>query len=235
MPRERLMRLRDWLSFMPPLESVARSLVLDHLVSYNPINSAIWHLNKKDSLILLASYGDHHRYVGQIIPGTVWRNDSKDAPFNVTAALQEPVTWYEKNTQVVFSLFAQGLLIGFLVLGFAESVEDPTGFVTFAEEIASQISLYLALRFYETLGLHNEAATLNGVAAAGRKNAMPLLTKRQILILSGIAEKKTNHAIAIDLGYSVSTIRHETMRIFEAMEVSDRYEAVVRANDLGIT
>jgi DNA-binding NarL/FixJ family response regulator len=36
---------------------------------------------------------------------------------------------------------------------------------------------------------------------------------------------KTNHELSVLLGFSVSTIRHETMAIFKTLGVSDRKEA----------
>ena len=51
------------------------------------------------------------------------------------------------------------------------------------------------------------------------------LTPRQILILTGMVEGKTNHELSLDLGFSVSTIRHETMAIYKELGVSDRKEA----------
>jgi DNA-binding NarL/FixJ family response regulator len=55
------------------------------------------------------------------------------------------------------------------------------------------------------------------------------LSQRQILILRGMVEGKTNHELATELGFSVSTIRHETMRIYQALSVSDRKEAAKKA------
>ncbi len=55
------------------------------------------------------------------------------------------------------------------------------------------------------------------------------LSQRQILILRGMVEGKTNHELATEMGFSVSTIRHETMRIYQALAVSDRKEAAKKA------
>ena len=60
------------------------------------------------------------------------------------------------------------------------------------------------------------------------------LSQRQILILRGMVEGKTNHELATELGFSVSTIRHETMRIYQALSVSDRKEAAKKALMLSI-
>ena len=51
------------------------------------------------------------------------------------------------------------------------------------------------------------------------------LTDRQIEILSHISEKKTNIEIADIMGYSESTIRQETIRIFDKLQLSGRNEA----------
>jgi DNA-binding NarL/FixJ family response regulator len=51
------------------------------------------------------------------------------------------------------------------------------------------------------------------------------LTPRQRLVLAGFVEGKTNHEMATELGFSISTIRHETMAIFKALGASDRKEA----------
>ena len=45
----------------------------------------------------------------------------------------------------------------------------------------------------------------------------------------GMVEGKTNHELATEMGFSVSTIRHETMRIYQALAVSDRKEAAKKA------
>ena len=51
------------------------------------------------------------------------------------------------------------------------------------------------------------------------------LTDRQVQILAYIAEKKTNIEIADIMGYSESTIRQETIRIFDKLKVNGRNEA----------
>lgn len=51
------------------------------------------------------------------------------------------------------------------------------------------------------------------------------LSDRQLQILAYIAEKKTNIEIADLMGYSESTIRQETIRIFDKLKVSGRNEA----------
>jgi hypothetical protein len=51
------------------------------------------------------------------------------------------------------------------------------------------------------------------------------LTERQMIVLDLVSNGFTNHAIADQLGYSVSTVRHETIKIFAALQRSSRREA----------
>ncbi len=57
------------------------------------------------------------------------------------------------------------------------------------------------------------------------------LTSRQRQVLIGFIEGKTNHELAVDLGFSISTIRHETMAIFKLLGASDRKEAAKIAQE----
>lgn len=57
------------------------------------------------------------------------------------------------------------------------------------------------------------------------------LTPRQRLVLQGFIEGRTNHELSLELGFSISTIRHETMSIFKALGASDRKEAAKIAQE----
>ena len=60
------------------------------------------------------------------------------------------------------------------------------------------------------------------------------LTPRQRQVLAGFIEGKTNHEMAMELGFSISTIRHETMAIFKTLGASDRKEAAKIAQQHGL-
>jgi DNA-binding CsgD family transcriptional regulator len=74
-------------------------------------------------------------------------------------------------------------------------------------------------------------AIQNEKLGQGATNGLSI-TPRQAQILQGMVEGKTNHELATDLGFSVSTIRHETMAIFRALGVSDRKEAAKAAQQM---
>jgi DNA-binding NarL/FixJ family response regulator len=123
------------------------------------------------------------------------------------------------------------MLIGFLTLRFPEAVDDKDNLGSEIEEFSMLISLYVALKFWESVNQNGFSSNNWGTHS---RNGNPDLTERQRVVLAGIVMKKTNNAIASELGYSISTIRHETMRIFEILGVSNRVEAASYATTLGL-
>lgn len=68
-----------------------------------------------------------------------------------------------------------------------------------------------------------------------RRNAGILhVTQRQQQILRLVEVGKSNTAIALALGYSVSTIKQELQKVMRNMGVSDRVDAANRARSLGL-
>lgn len=224
-------RMQEWLTFFPPLDKVARSLVLDYFLAYGPIESGIWHLNGRDALTCLAVYGPSDVIVGVPIPGNIWRHSSEAQLLASHPSTKKNATWAECGCHAVVNLYAQSMPIGFLTLRFPDSVEDREQVSTEIEEFSILISLYLALRFGDAIN-HSDL-TPHGRSWPSH-DGKPILTERQRVILAGIVMKKTNNTIASEMGYSVSTIRHETMRIFEILGVSNRVEAASYATTLGL-
>jgi DNA-binding NarL/FixJ family response regulator len=60
------------------------------------------------------------------------------------------------------------------------------------------------------------------------------LTQREVEVLRLIAQGRTNRQIAGSLFVSVSTTKKHVQRIFSKLEVSDRTQAAVKANVLGL-
>lgn len=56
-----------------------------------------------------------------------------------------------------------------------------------------------------------------------------MMTRLQILVSLDFPIGKTNHELATEIDFSVATIRHETMRIYQALSVSNRKEAAKKA------
>lgn len=223
-----------WLTYLPSLERVTRALVLDYLSPFNPVQASIFHLNKDDSLTRLANYGAKELRVEESIPSSSWRTATDASPLNLGTSPSSAMIWSDENKQVMIKIYAQGMLIGFLVLNFANSITDLDQFVTEALELSRHISLYIASRFLEKLEADESLAEAANHASDKGKIGLPSFSQRQKAILFGMAKKKTNNVLAREMGFSVSTIRHETSRIFHALEVSDRHEAVDKARSLGL-
>ena len=121
----------------------------------------------------------------------------------------------------------RGVLQGHLVMNFHKPVNDGDKHRT-AEAIDA---LCTPLARYLSFMSRPVGVGLGGVTLPidGRDSANTQLSQRQILILRGMVEGKTNHELATELGFSVSTVRHETMRIYQALAVSDRKEAAKKA------
>ncbi len=96
-------------------------------------------------------------------------------------------------------------------------------------DLCIPLALYLSF-------LHQRSSGISGsnFPTESRETGAGQLSQRQILILRGMVEGKTNHELATELGFSVSTIRHETMRIYQALAVSDRKEAAKKALALSL-
>jgi DNA-binding NarL/FixJ family response regulator len=126
----------------------------------------------------------------------------------------------------MFSLRHHGGIQGHLVIRFSNPIQDRASVEEIVLDYAIPLSLYLSL-----IG---EGAKSNVVAPSRDDTGADQLTARQLSILSGMVEGKTNHELATELGFSVSTIRHETMRIYQALAVSDRKEAARKALTLAL-
>lgn len=224
-------RMLEWLTFLPSLDKVAQSLVLDFLLSYGPIESAIWHLSDRDFLTCLAVYGSGDVIVGVPMPGSIWRNAPEIPLLTAQSNSTKSAAWCECGRDTVVNLYAKNVLIGFLTLRFPHSVENKDQLNTEFEEFSMLIALYMTLRFWES---SNQLGTSTNGRPQNSRKGNSELTERQRIVLEGIVKKKTNNAIAAELGYSVSTIRHETMRIFEILGVSNRVEAASHATTMGL-
>jgi DNA-binding NarL/FixJ family response regulator len=115
---------------------------------------------------------------------------------------------------------------GHLVIRFSTPVVDTKRVEEVVLDYAIPTSLYLS--FSQDVRLRSHQLSNGGDTGAAQ------LTQRQLSILSGMVEGKTNHELATELGFSVSTIRHETMRIYQALAVSDRKEAAKKALTLSL-
>ena len=149
-----------------------------------------------------------------------WENDEALIALGKNAA-----PWNPSRNLLMIQLRERGAVHGYLVLRFSNPVQDTESVEEVARNYAVALGLYLSLSHEPRSGSPRNIIERTDTGS-------DQLTPRQISILRGMVEGKTNHELANELGFSVSTIRHETMRIYQALAVSDRKEAAKKAISL---
>ena len=217
----------EWLSYHPTTEEISRALATDYLAEFAVRSLRFGRLNSDDSITNLGQYGfpDADEYRNRNIPSQEWRGFKSAEMAIISGASKEK--WTTDSTTYVNTLRDRGVLQGHLIVNFHKPVSDADKHRT-AEAIDD---LCVPLALYLSFMSRPVGVGLGGVTLPidGRDTANNQLSQRQILILRGMVEGKTNHELATELGFSVSTVRHETMRIYQALGVSDRKEAAKKA------
>ena len=218
----------SWLANKPTADEICRALVTDYLKTYGACCARLGRLNKDDSYHYLGQYGFELPETGKLVPSQVWRH-MYEVEVNQIAAGNQPGPWVKNKDQVLIELRGRGTIYGWMNIKFSRSLNDEerAKFEKDVRVFSISISLFLSLTHPQDFSSEKELESEKGIPS------VDALTKRQLNILKGMVEGKTNHDLATQLGYSVSTIRHETMRIYQALAVSDRREAAQRALEYG--
>ena len=148
----------------------------------------------------------------------VWIADSADWEEQYPHLMHYPGS-DKLKTLINAPLYLTGSPIG--VLGIMCGIEHKATSeeIAFVDIVAGLVSLHISKAQSRKLELEERSA---------------YLTKRQVTILEMISRQMTNMQIARELGYSESTIRHETMRIYELLQASGRRDAVGIARKLSL-
>ena len=225
-------RFVEWLSYHPTTEEIARALATEYLSEFSVLGLRFGRINNDDSITNLGQFGfpDSENIRGRNIPSQEWRSGTSAEIAIISGTSKEK--WTPDCTIYVATLRDRGVIQGHLTVQFHKAISESQKSHTSEaiEDLCVPLSLYLSF-------VANPYGNLGGVtplSADDRDAGAAQLTKRQILILRGMVEGKTNHELAIEMGFSVSTIRHETMRIYQALSVSDRKEAAKKALTLSL-
>lgn len=216
--------LIEWLSYHPTPDEISRALVLDHLAPLKACCARIGLYNPDDSLTYAGEYGFDDGRKGKTFTSAEWRSWEDDAAD--IALGRNKSNWSDDKKLLIFQLRHRGAIQGHLMIRFSESVTQIEKIEEVVLDYAVPISLYLSL--------NHEGRKQSGGSSDREDTGATQLTARQLSILGGMVEGKTNHELATELGFSVSTIRHETMRIYQALSVSDRKEAAKKALALAL-
>jgi len=225
-------RFIEWLSYHPNTEEIARALATEYLAEFPVLGVRFGRVNNDDSITVLGQYGyaDADLYRNRNIPSEEWRSiDAEDVRI-ITG--ESKLHWTSDSTMHISSLRDRGVIQGYMIIQFHNPVSeaDKHRIAEAIDDLSVPLALYLS---FLTRPIGNSAGGIF-LPSDSRDAGNAQLSQRQVLILRGMVEGKTNHELATELGFSVSTIRHETMRIYQALAVSDRKEAAKRAIALSL-
>ena len=219
-----LRKLLDYLDFQPKVNEIARMLIVEDIFPERATAIRICLLNSDDSLLTVGEHGYANSFVNTTISGEDWRKGPNSSHHIVE--LIESGLWNDEFTELLYVLRNRGSLQGYITVKFEKPILSKLTTQYSIEGICQLVGIYLnGVNAINPKVEVEKTSTSQGDEAATRA----VLTQRQLLILAGMIEGKTNHELAEDLGFSVSTIRHETMRIYSLLQVSDRKEAAREA------
>ncbi len=217
----------EWLSFHPTSEDIARALATEYLREFSVQGVRFGRLNSDDSIVVLGQFGyaDADQYRDRVTPSNEWRSVNSPDIILINSGTQGEFT--PNKSMYVSCLRDRGVIQGYLIVEFKNPVADSDKARTAeaVEDLCVPIALYLS---FQNRGASTMAPGMT-ILNDSRDSGAGQLSARQLSILRGMVEGKTNHELATEMGFSVSTIRHETMRIYQALAVSDRKEAAKKA------
>jgi DNA-binding CsgD family transcriptional regulator len=217
----------EWLSFHPSSDDIARALATDFLKEFGVLAVRFGQMNSDDSATVLGQYGyaDADQWRNRVIPSAEWRSMNTPTVDIITGKNKD--RWSPDSKICVVVLRDRGVIQGHVKVEFTEPVasSEKSRVLEAIEDYCVPIALYLSLQN------NNRGTNVSGINVINdsRDSGAGQLSARQLSILRGMVEGKTNHELATEMGFSVSTIRHETMRIYQALAVSDRKEAAKKA------
>lgn len=217
-----VVRFTTFLTLHPKPIDVLAALSRDYLHGYNVTSVQLFSLLNNNLLELHSEIGTPNKFMAaQLSQRKLEELESLISTENICREIALTGCVCDPKSALTVTPFSSGTsLYGFFLV---EWPEDKL----ISKEAKEAVTLYTALSsLYFThskfFALHLEKVN------QGAEND-PSISPRQVQILQGMVDGKTNYELATDLGFSVSTIRHETMAIFRALGVSDRKEAAKAA------
>ncbi len=205
--------LLSYLTLKPTFDQILKSISTNFLIGYGVQWMGVFTLDSNNSGTLIASHGgtqelwdDKYSYASLL---TMLPADSETIIMNSNTIVGL------KNDFLIVPITDQKNLKGLLFVKLSIDKAD-FDFLKLVNTLLKLCAYYLGEEI-SRLGL--------GSKGFESKAEDSNLSARKLQILAGLVEGKTNHELAVDLGFSVSTIRHETMAIFKLLGASDRNEA----------
>lgn len=203
-------------------QDLCRKLVHSDLVCGIVRGAFIYHLNDRSNLIEAAGYG------APFIEGVIeiYSQDENPATKSIRAKQQVFSRLDSSGSTAVVALpfLKESIPTGACVLVLTEEVKD----TPIPHEITPALGK-LGAYFMETRGFAPDPGLSPNARAAIEE-----LTTRQVTILTLMGDGLTNAEIGHRVLLSESTVRQETIRIYRALAVTGRMEAVAKARAIGL-
>jgi len=220
-----VVRFTSFLTLHPKPIDVLAALGRDYLHGYGVTSVQLFSLLNNNLLELHAEIGTPNKFTAaQLSQRKLEELESLIATENICRDIALTGCICDPKSTLTVTPFSTGTsLSGFFLVEWPENKQ-------ISKEAKEAVTLYSALSslyFAHSKFFAFDRENLDQGSALAQK-----MSDRQIQILQGMVDGKTNHELATDLGFSVSTIRHETMAIFRALGVSDRKEAAKAAQQM---
>jgi len=203
-----------------------RKLVHSKLTGPGATGAHVFTIDQQARFGLVGSYGQGI-HIGDL---SVW----DEHPYGESARSGGQVSKDMESTEgPTVRIYALPLVKGEEPVGLLSLTMKPGSEVAVISDTARSTISKVGAIWLESLGLGNN----NGNNGTGPLTTLPspeTLTDRQMAVLRGMAEGKTNAQMAQEMILSESTIRQETVKIYRSLGVGSRTEAAKRALHLGL-
>jgi len=217
----RLDGLLNLLIQRPSANELLKNLETDLLSSFKISNAIIFNLDSHNVATELYSNNPYPETADYADFKSVLNLISQN--WNIATLTASVIAKSSNNDFIVIPISNGKILKGYILLKMETESLTPQE-LHLIEVIGKVCAVYLKVELPELKHPHLTKELSSKVS----------FSARQLQILQGFVEGKTNHELAEDLGFSVSTIRHETMEIYRSLGASDRKEAAKIAQDKSI-
>lgn len=204
-------------------QDLCRRVVHSDLFNEMARGACVYLLNTRSNLVEHASYGEP--FVSDKPELSVWEENP------ASKAVRTKSTVFQQGRE-------ESSTLGTLALPLVQGKAPIGCFVVVLSPECTENPLPLEIsEALEKLGGHFVASKggLNGQrSVASREGSVEDLTTRQVKILGFMSDGMTNAEISSQVLLSESTVRQETIKIYRALQVAGRQEAVAKARSLGL-
>lgn len=205
------------------IQDLCRRVVHSNLFGPIARGAFVYTLNTRSNLVESAGYGEP--YAEGMNEISAWDENPASLAVRTKGLIFQPGSEAAGRYGVV----AFPLIMGKSPVGVFVTVLSP-------ETKVNPVPLEIAGAL-EKLGgffVTSKAGSLGSTGAKSASGSVEDLTTRQVTILGFMGDGMTNAEISTKVLLSESTVRQETIRIYRALQVSGRQEAVAKARAIGL-